>query len=631
MRIPEVQIAQVLGRVDIVEVVGEYTALRPRSGRFWGLCPFHTEKTPSFTVSADKAAFYCFGCGKGGGLIQFVMDVEQLSFPEAVRTLAERVGIELAAERTPAGAMGRREYVELNKRIAATFHHLLCNSAEAAAARAYLEKRAIGNAAVADFQLGWAPAARDWLLKFLHRKQYSDRFLGQSGLFVTRRGGEDGAGAELRALFRGRLMFPIASARGEVVAFGGRALADGGVPKYVNSAETPFFRKNEQLFGLDRALALLRADKPGGGAADAALPRVAVVEGYTDVIALSVSRIPAVATLGTAFGAAHARALRRHQLAAVVMFDADEAGRTATLRALRVLARHEVPALVAPLPAGSDPADLVAAGAAAHLHIAFESPMTASRYTIRNACTGIDLGTAEGKEQVFNAIFPYLQDVDSVIAREGLLQEVAEQLRLDYDAVRAEFRRRAGRGSTLPGSTLPGSARRARGRAERAGTETAVQREAVLAGGAVLAGAELRLMLAVAVNREQFGVVRARLVADDLEDDRARALYIVLEDCFRRDQHDPDTLLRRIESEELRSLVAQKLTVDEFSVNVEAYVADGVRQVKSHALERQRDRVLEQMRRAEHEGATGVISDLLTDKIFLDGELNKLRGEAVSR
>ncbi|MDE0229125.1 MAG: hypothetical protein OXJ62_09770, partial [Spirochaetaceae bacterium] len=149
--------------------------------------------------------------------------------------------------------------------------------------------------------------------------------------------------------------------------------------------------------------------------------------------------------------------------------------------------------------------------------------------------------------------------------------------------------------------------------------------------GPVVEGAELRLMLAAAVNREQFSVVRSRLEADELQDDRARALYIVLEDCFRHDQSDPDSLLGRIESDELRALVAQKLAVDEFNVNVEAYVASGVRRVKSHALERRRDRLMEQVRRAQHEGSTEAISELLADKIYLDSELNKLRGEAVSR
>ena len=623
MRVPEAQIAQILGRVDIVEVVAEHTALRQRGGRFWGLCPFHSEKTPSFTVSADKGAFYCFGCGKGGGLIQFVMDVERLSFPEALRQLAERAGIELEAERGPSDAIGRREYVELNTRIAATFHHLLRTGAEAAPARAYLQERGIGEPAVADFKLGWAPASSGWLLRFLHGKQYSDRFLGQSGLFLARREAAGGGSPGLRGLFRARLMFPIASARGEVIAFGGRTLAGEGVPKYVNSAETPYFRKNEQLFGLDRARALLRdarAHAGGTGDAGAAPPRVVVVEGYTDVIALASLGVPAVATLGTAFGAAHARLLKRQGYAATVMFDADDAGRTAALRALRILAQHEVPAAVAPLPPGSDPADLVADGAGAQLQSALESPITASRYMIQTACAGTDLSTAEGKEQAFATVLPYLLEVDSAITREGLLQEVAEQLRLDYDTVRTEFRRR----------TAGGGARRAGGSGRRTpGGQPGRSREAPALP--VDAGAELRLMLAVAVNREQFAVVRDRLEADELQDDRARALYIVLEDCYRHDQSDPDNLLRRIESDELRALVAQKLAVDEFAVNVEAYVAGGVRQVKSGALERKRERLMERVRRAEHEGSTEAISELLADKIFLDSELNKLRGEAVSR
>ena len=630
MRIPEAQIAQILGRIDIVEVVGEYTALRQRSGRFWGLCPFHSEKTPSFTVSAEKSAYYCFGCGKGGGLIQFVMDVEGLSFPEALRAMAERAGIELEAERGPTDAISRREYVDLNSRIAATFNHLLRTGAEAAPARAYLQGRGIGGDAVADFQLGWAPAASDWLLRFLHGKQYSDRFLSQSGLFVARREASGGAAPGLRGLFRARLMFPIASARGEVLAFGGRTLADDGVPKYVNSAETPFFRKNEQLFGLDRARALLgagragRVDSGASGTGTAGQPGVVVVEGYTDVIALAGLGVASVATLGTAFGAAHARLLKRHGFSATVMFDADEAGRTAALRALRILAQHEVPAAVAPLPPGSDPADLAAAGEAAQLHGVLESPITASRYTIQTACAGTDLSTAEGKEQAFGALLPYLLEVDSAITREGLLQEVAEQLRLDYDTVRAEFRRRATAGGARR------STRGVAGRGSPAGRAAPAGERSPDAGSAT-AGAELRLMLAVAVNREQFGVVRDRLEADELQDDRARALYIVLEDCFRHDQSDPDSLLRRIESDELRALVAQKLAVEEFTVNVEAYVAGGVRQVKSRALERKRDRLMERVRRAEQEGSTEAISELLADKIFLDSELNKLRGEAVSR
>lgn len=635
MRIPEARIAQIVDRLDIVDVVGEYTALRQRGGRYWGLCPFHTEKTPSFTVSADKAAFYCFGCGKGGGLIQFVMDAEQLPFPEAVRMLAERAGVQLEAEQRPAGAISRREYVELNSRIAETFHHVLRTSAEAAAARTYLERRGIGPRAVAAFKLGWATAAHGWLLKFLRGKQFSDRFLAQSGLFTRRGDGGGAAAAELRALFRGRLMFPIVNARGEVLAFGGRTLAAEGAPKYVNSAETPFFRKNEQLFGLNHALPLLRggAQRRGGtgpaagaepavAAGTSAVPaagagpapaRVVVVEGYTDVMALTGLAVPAVATLGTAFGSAHARLLKRYQLAAVVMFDADEAGHAAALRSLRELAKHEVPATVVPLPAGSDPADLVAAGEVRELQRMLESPITASRYAIQAACTGKDLGTAEGKEQAFGGIYPYLSEIDSVITRDALLQEVAVHLRLDYDTVRAEFRRRA---AGVRSARRPPVA-----------TASAPAADAV----AEQAGAELRLMLAVSVNRELFAAVRSRLEVDDFEDARARVLYIALEDCYRHDQTDTEHLLLRLEPPELRSLVAQKLGSDEFTVNADAYVSEGIRHVKSHALERKRDRLLEQVRQAERAGAAQVVTELLADKIYLDSELNKLRGEAVSR
>ncbi len=635
MRIPEAQIAQIVDRLDIVDVVAEYSALRQRGGRYWGLCPFHTEKTPSFTVSADKSAFYCFGCGKGGGLIQFVMDVEQLPFPEAVRMLAERAGVQLETEQRPAGAISRREYVELNSRIAETFHHVLRTFGEAAPARDYLEQRGIGPQAVAAFKLGWAPAAHGWLLNFLRSKQFSDRFLAQSGLFTRRGGDAGGAGAaELRALFWGRLMFPIINARGEVLAFGGRTLAAEGGPKYVNSAETPFFRKHEQLFGLNHALPLLRAGahrRGGTGPAEGAEPtaatgasgdpaggagpapsRVVVVEGYTDVMALTSLAVPAVATLGTAFGSAHARLLKRYQLAVVVMFDADEAGHTAALRSLRELARHEVTATVVPLPAGRDPADLVAAGEGGELQRMLESPITASRYTIQAACSGKDLSTAEGKEQAFRDIYPYLSDIDSVITRDALLQEVAAHLRLDYDTVRAEFRRRAAGPQSAGRPPAPAASAPVPDIAERA-------------------GAELRLMLAVTVNRELFAAVRSRLEVDDLEDARARVLYIALEDCYRHDQTDTEHLLLRLEPPELRSLVARKLGSDEFTVNADAYVSEGIRHVKSHALERKRDRLMEQVRQAEHAGASQVVTELLADKIYLDSELNKLRGEAVSR
>ena len=242
-----------------------------------------------------------------------------------------------------------------------------------------------------------------------------------------------------------------------------------------------------------------------------------------------------------------------------------------------------------------------------------ESPITASRYTIQAACSGKDLRTAEGKEQAFRDLYPYLGEIESVIARDALLQEVALHLRLDHDTVRAEFHRRAagarsGGRRPLPGGVGPGSGRRCGTGRGRVATDAGGIRES-----------------------ELFAAVRSRLEVDDLEDARARVLYIALEDCYRHDQTDTEHLLLRLEPPELRSLVAQKLGSDEFTVNADAYVSKGIRHVKSHALERKRDRLLEQIRQAEHAGASQVVNGLLADKIHLDSELNKLRGEDVSR
>lgn len=617
MRIPDATISHIIDRVSIADVVGEYSSLRQRGDRFWGLCPFHTEKTPSFSVSPDKSAFYCFGCGKGGGLIQFVMDVEKLPFPEAVVLLAERAGIHLEDNRGSESGIRRQEYVELNSRIAATFNHMLLTGGEAVQARDYLEQRGIDKSMVAAFNLGWSPASGDWLLQFLRGKQFSDEFLSQSGLFVKRN--RDLNSEDLRPLFRGRVMFPIVNVRGEVIAFGGRILASERGPKYVNSAETPFFRKQEQLFGLNHALQLLKKKNSVATTMNdhdftRGLPCVVVVEGYTDVISLTGIGVPSVATLGTAFGDAHARIFKRLQLSVVVMFDADEAGRNAAIRSLKVLAAHDVPAAVVPLPEEKDPADLVASGGKKELKKMLDSPMAASQYIIKVACAGKNLAVTEGKEQAFSGVFSYIKEIESIIIRDAVLQELAANLRLDYDTIRTEFERRI---------------RAIRGAKRDYRISEPISSVSMLSGSD-RTGAELRLMLAVAVNRELFSLVRARLDADEIEDGRARSLYIALEDCFRHNQADTETLLLKIESEELRAIVAEKLSIDEFTINAQAYVDEGVHRVKYNSLKRKRALVMESVRQAEHSGASDVLNGLLADKIYLDSELEKLRGEVLS-
>ena len=626
MRVPQELINEILDRLSIVDVAKKYVALEPRGGRFWGLCPFHTEKTASFTVSEERAAFYCFGCNRGGGLVQFVMDVEQLGFREAIELLAERAGVDL---RGVAGGGGgeagvpRHTYVDLCNRLAGTFHHLFLTGAEASAARSYVAGRGIDKKAVERFRIGWAPRQAGWLHRFLRNKNYSDEFLLQSGLFVQRDG-------QIRAIFWGRVMFPISNARGEVIAFGGRSLEEGG-PKYVNSAESAMFRKAEQLYGLDLALTWLRDHDEGSTPAatsagrtngavvsptalpDSTVPTVAVVEGYTDVIALASIGVPAVAPLGTAFGSHHARLMKRHGLSALLAYDADAAGSAAALRSLHELIRQEVPTGVVELPAGADPADIVAAGNGDELHERLKSPITSFQYIIATTTVGKDLRTPEGKEHTFREIHPFVQDVESVITREALLQELALQLGVDFDVARQEYARLTGRGTD--------------GRARHARTPRVQESAAPSAAGPEVA--ELRLMLAIAVNREFFKDVRNQISAEDLGDKDARGLFIALEDCFRRGEDDTDSVAGRLEPESLRRLFLQKLASDEFTDRADTYIASGVQQIRIGALGRRREEILVRLRHAERDQAEQEVSELLADKIHLDSELERLRREPV--
>jgi len=246
MRIPESTLSEIRDKLDIAEVIGEHVTLQRKGGRYWGLCPFHQEKSPSFTVTPEKGVFYCFGCHKGGTVFDFVMEVEKVPWRDAVELLAKKAGVEIPHEEDERGGIKREVVFELYRRVAGSFHWLLTEGPQAEAARGYLERRGVQRETMNAFQLGYAPADREWLFRFLLQKSYSAEFLGQVGLFL------DGSRGRGGALFANRIMFPIANARGEILAFGGRALGDGQ-PKYLNSPETAFFRKGENLFGMDKA------------------------------------------------------------------------------------------------------------------------------------------------------------------------------------------------------------------------------------------------------------------------------------------------------------------------------------------------------------------------------------------
>jgi DNA primase len=591
--IPKSTIAEIRERADIVDIVGQYVQLTRRGNRYWGLSPFTNEKTPSFTVTPEKGLFYCFSSQKGGTVFDFIQEVEQLSFPEAVRLLAERVGVEIPEEPGDDSAGRRRAALrELYNRVTNTFHYLLTADPRGEAARSYLNERGITTETVETFRIGYAPQDGEWLHRFLRKKGYSPEFLAESGLFSKRRSDW--------AFFRNRLMFPIATATGDVVAFGARELGEGG-PKYINSAESQLFRKRRTLFGFAENRKRIGEQR-----------RVTVVEGYFDVIALwQAGERTAVAPLGTQFTDEHAQVVRRYATEGVLLFDADDAGARAAEKSAAVFERHGLSCAVAELPAGKDPADLLRNGEMETLHELLQEPEDAFSYLLRSAGTHTDLNSAAGKGLVMERLFSYIREMRSEVRRETYLRELADRLDVPIEALHKDYERFASRGGTEQHATQSDGTSSAR----QVGDFQKERRQSP----------EMFLVLAAAAKRPLFARVRRDVGVDDIEDPAAREVYLALEECYRHNEEDATSFLNRIESTELRNWVSGRLVEDVFSVNTEETVDETIRTIRLRKLRRRQREVDRALRKAEHAGGDAPsVEELLQEKMHINDEISKI-------
>jgi DNA primase len=417
-------------QADIVRVVGEYVRLKKAGKDFSGLCPFHQEKTPSFTVSPIKQIFYCFGCGKGGDIFNFVMEMERCEFPDALRLVAEKCGISIPkpkpsspVERTQSSL--RATLVEMHREAQAFFVNQLQGTAEGKLARAYLEDRGLDKATMDRFGIGYAPSGGDSLVRHLKSK-YAEKLLAESGL-VSR----DQSSSRLFDRFRRRVTFPIANESGKVVAFGCRALGDDQ-PKYLNSPETPIYSKSNVLYHLDRAKEALRRS-------DFAV----LVEGYMDAIAVARAGISnVVASCGTSLAEPQIKLLGRFTKRVIVNYDPDTAGQAATERSIAILLEQDFEVRVLALPGKADPDKFIREqGPDAYLKLVKESPPYVD-YLIARA-RQMDMTTAEGKLRAVNFLLPYVQKVPNRILRSEWATRIAQQLRLDEPVLRAALSKAA--------------------------------------------------------------------------------------------------------------------------------------------------------------------------------------------
>jgi DNA primase len=431
MAISESEIAQVRAATDIVALIGEMVALKRTGQRWTGLCPFHGEKTPSFSVNAEEGRYYCFGCRVSGDQITWVRETQHLDFMDALRQLADRAGIELK-EDAQAGPARKERQAAMGAMESAVdwYHHRLLESPDARAARDYLRSRGISGDVARQFKLGWAPDEWDGLTRAL---KLNEKVLSATGLGFLNKGGRR------QDALRARVIFPIFDPAGKAIAVGGRILPgadqrpDARVEaKYKNSPETPIYSKRRTLYALNFA----KDDIIKSG-------EIIVCEGYTDVIAFFTAGMPrAVATCGTALGEEHFRLMRNFAKRIVLAYDADTAGQSAAASVYQWERQHEVDVAVAKLPKGTDPAELAQSDPAA-LRQAIEGSVPFLKFRLDRVLDGANLATAEGRARAAELAMDVLAEHPSELVRDQYIQELVGRLGLDQNLLRARVLERA--------------------------------------------------------------------------------------------------------------------------------------------------------------------------------------------
>ena len=579
MAISHAVINEIRDKTSMVDLVSEYTSLRFSGGQYSGLCPFHSEKTPSFSVNEEKKLFYCFGCHKGGNLFQFVMEMESLNFSEAVHYLGQRAGVEILEEKDRQNQSRVGALFDLYAGVTRSFHYLLRETGTGKKALDYLYARGFSDDIIDTFQLGYAPQDPNWLYDFLKKKGYSSDFLAESGLFSRN--------DSRYPLFRNRLIIPIASTQGRIIAFGGRLL-EGEGPKYLNSPETPIFRKSRTLFGLDKAVKAVRSSG-----------RFFLCEGYMDVMALYQAGIPeSLAPLGTSFTQDQANLLKRYADRGILLFDNDDAGQAAAAKSIVLCAKSGIETSIAAVAGGKDPADILEKEGGQALQKLLQYTINSFDYLVEKAMARFSAGTPEGKHRILSDLAPFIEAQDSAVKRDGYLGRLSDMLEVNVTALTADLSQK-----TTPSREVP----REQKDPERIGSD-------------------LFLMLGAAAYPEHFPFIRQYVNADDLKDARARQLFIILEDAFRRDELDMNAIAQNVDNEEVRGLIFDKAFSGELGPDPKLVLQEALRRVRYGALARRQKDVIRALDRAERNGVSREeLKSLLTEKMYLTDELQKLR------
>ncbi len=588
-RISSQTLDEINTRVDMPSLVGEYTRLEKRGSDYWGCCPFHNEKTPSFKITPEKNLYYCFGCHAAGSLIQFYMNMEKTSFQDAAIALAKKAGINIIYDgsfvpQAPQNSI-KDEYIELYGRINGTYHYFLTSSDMGKSALDYLRSRGISDETISNFQLGFSPKDRYWLKKFLSEKKYSEKFLEESGLFSKN--------YPNISFFSNRLMFPICNRHGQTIAFGGRIL-EGEGPKYLNSGDLIQYKKRENLYAFHLAKQHLRTAKS-----------VIICEGYMDVIAYHQAGVPiAVAPLGTALTEEQVKLLSGFCDTFYLSFDSDKAGQEATYKSILLCRQNNISVRIIQHVGGKDPAEILLNSGPENLTNFQECYILDNEYLLSVLMHQYPVNTPEGKMKICLAYFPYLDALQSDIHRESCFEYLSNTINISINVVKEDFKNRDTAKKKLEYSP----------RAKENKVPEVLKTDA-----------ELRAILAVVANFDFFGIMRSTLSVDDFEGVLAREMFVTLEECFREGAVSTDSILSRC-NEGVKKIVTKAITSGEFAQNSKQVVESSVHRLKQKSLIRKRERLINRMRQLQS-GANenpDELNTLLSEKMSIDFELNKL-------
>ncbi len=549
-------------RLSIVDVIGDYVRLKKTGRNYVGLCPFHIEKTPSFFVNEEKGVYHCFGCGASGNMFNFIMQIENVSFPESIKILAKKADVEVEYKSGTSSTLNKEKELiyKINQRAMFIYKYYLKEKEEGNSAREFLKKRDIAEEMIEIFNLGYAPSTQDKIYKILIDEKYTEPMILKTGLIIP-----SSRTQGYFDRFRNRIIFPIIDVNDNVIGFGGRIIDDNpNLPKYINTPETEVFQKRNNLYGLNVTRNYIREKK-----------QAIIVEGYFDVISLFQAGIKnVVAPLGTALTDEQVLLLKRYADEIIILFDSDKAGNKATIRSISLLLRTNLKIKVVELPVEYDPDMFVRKYGGENLLKLIENAPTFLKFVLKDALNKFNRSTSEGKTNILNFVFPVLVMIQDEILKDDVLRFLGEKLKISDNVIRKEFANFI-----------------KKGKVDKVKISTSTQKINALSY------AERAISIIILEYPDIAKDIFKIIDVSDFTDEIARMLYEILFNYYAKfHKIIVEDIFNLISDENVKSFIAQELLSSKYKESMEKQLNDYIFKIKLNKIEKKINLYKEKMK-----------------------------------